>query len=113
MPTPDWRYEKSSNTVKALCRLLRTELTDDQRGEVGLALHDSQTDVRRDHGGRTRARRLVDAQHGEDILRAAGALRALACADRRAGLQAGLLHDLTALGIAESSAQSRLLTPRS
>lgn len=41
MPTPDWRYEKSSNTVKALCRLLRTGLTDDQRGEVGLALHDS------------------------------------------------------------------------
>ncbi len=41
MPTPDWRYEKSSNTVKALCRVLQTPLTDDQRSELSLALHDS------------------------------------------------------------------------
>lgn len=41
MPTPDWRYEKSSNTVKALCRLLRTGLNEEQQGEVSCALHDT------------------------------------------------------------------------
>lgn len=42
MPTPDWRYEKSSSAVKALCRLLSAGgLTEEQRNEVRLALHDS------------------------------------------------------------------------
>lgn len=41
MPTPDWRYEKSSSTVKTLCRLLLTELDEEQRTELQIALHDS------------------------------------------------------------------------
>lgn len=41
MPTPDWRYEKSSSTVKALCRLLLTELDDHQRADVQIAIHDT------------------------------------------------------------------------
>jgi len=41
MPTPDWRYEKSSSVVKALCRLLLTQLDEEQRAEVGIALHDA------------------------------------------------------------------------
>lgn len=41
MPTPDWRYEKSSNTVNALCRLLQTVLDEQQQDEVRIALHNS------------------------------------------------------------------------
>ncbi len=41
MPTPDWRYEKSSNTVKALCRLLKTNLDEEQKSEIHAALNDS------------------------------------------------------------------------
>lgn len=41
MPTPDWRYEKASNTVRALCRLLQSEPTEEQRTYLSLALHDS------------------------------------------------------------------------
>lgn len=39
MPTPDWRYEKSSTAVKALCRLLQTEMTEEQISDVHDALH--------------------------------------------------------------------------
>lgn len=41
MPTPDWRYEKSSSTVKALCRVLLTELDKHQRADLQIALNDS------------------------------------------------------------------------
>lgn len=41
MPTPDWRYEKSSSAVKALCRVLLTELGENQRADIQIALHDS------------------------------------------------------------------------
>ncbi|MDH0759344.1 hypothetical protein N5C70_21905 [Pseudomonas juntendi] len=41
MPTPDWRYEKSSSAVKALCRVLLTELDENQRADIQIALHDS------------------------------------------------------------------------
>ena len=41
MPTPDWRIEKSSSTVKALCRVLLTELDECQHADLHIALHDS------------------------------------------------------------------------
>ena len=41
MPTPDWRFEKSSSTVMALCRVLLTELDEHQQADVHIALHDS------------------------------------------------------------------------
>lgn len=40
MPTPDWRYEKATSTVKALCRVLQSDLDDEQRPALSIALHD-------------------------------------------------------------------------
>lgn len=41
MSTAEWRYEKASSTVRVLCRLLQSQLTEDQRADVFRALHDS------------------------------------------------------------------------
>lgn len=41
MPTPDWRYEKAASTVKAICRLLLTQLDEEQRNEAAIALNDA------------------------------------------------------------------------
>ena len=41
MPTPDWRYEKSESAVKALCRLLASNLDEQQQADAHIALHEA------------------------------------------------------------------------